>query len=94
MNRQFRWRHISDVLLESQTRKIYVKGKTNKVFVATVAEFLANDRNLYDFFWLPLYEQKYLFSNLNQAFFDYEKAFRFNGQRNYNHNDKYCFNLQ
>jgi len=90
-DKQFIWRDITDaLLLGSPDRVIYIKGKDNKIFVRTVKEFFSNEEDLFDYFWLPLSEKKYLFKNIHSSMFNfYGVSSRSN--RNYDRNDRDCF---
>ena len=73
--KKFKWRDISDALLKSKDlkTKIFIKGKfKNKVYVDTIENFLINEK--YSRCWLPLYEKKYLFSNLHKSFFNHDEG--------------------
>ena len=92
---KFRWRDITDGGLSSYNqRKIFVKGlNKNKIYVTTVKDFFYNKDNKYDYCWLPIYEKKYLFLNLEKSIFcnDHKSLSRRN--RCYSMNDKELFNI-
>lgn len=74
MNKIFKWRVNSDALLltSSPERKIFIKGKDNKILISSVKEFILNKEKNYTEYWLPIYEKDYLFKNIHNAFFHFQ----------------------